>query len=415
MSKRLSQNVPELRFPEFKGDWTEKKLNEISNKISDGIHSTPQYDENGEYYFINGNNLIDDKIEFGENTKRVNKSEYLKYKSELTPQTILISINGTIGNLAFYDNEKIVLGKSACYIDLNSEENKFFVFYLLQTSSIKNHFNKELTGSTIKNLSLTTIKNTKSLFPSYKEQEKIASFLGAVDRRLTQLRRKQELLQTYKRGVMQKIFSQQIRFKQDNGSDFPNWEETKLGEIFDFKNGINADKAKYGRGKKFINVLDIINDAPIYHESIIGSVEITDQEFENNDVRHGDILFQRSSEIREEAGQSNVYLDRDKKATFGGFVIRGRPKISFNPVYFHNLLKTEAVRKEITDRSGGSTRFNVGQDSLREVPIMMCRSIEEQAKIADFLTTIDRKIETFSRQIDQTEQFKKGLLQKMFV
>jgi len=113
-------------------------------------------------------------------------------------------------------------------------------------------------------------------------------------------------------------------------SRFPEFKETLslkyLGEILDFKNGINADKSQYGSGKKFINVLDIINDAPIYHDSIIGSVEITEQEFQNNNVIYGDILFQRSSEIREESGQSNIYLDNNKEATFGGFVIRGRPK-----------------------------------------------------------------------------------------
>jgi type I restriction enzyme, S subunit len=92
---------------------------------------------------------------------------------------------------------------------------------------------------------------------------------------------------------------------------------TYLGEILDFKNGINADKSQYGRGKKFISVLDIINDSPIYYDSIIGSVDITDKEFDNNDVQYGDILFQRSSEIREEAGQSNIYLDKNRKATFG--------------------------------------------------------------------------------------------------
>jgi type I restriction enzyme, S subunit len=135
-------SVPKLRFKEFRGNWEVKKLGEISNKISDGIHSTPKYDDNGEYYFINGNNLTNNRIEFGNNTKRIGISEYLKYKSELTSQTILISINGTIGNLAFYNDEKIVLGKSACYIDLKIEENKFFVFYLFQTSSIKNILRK---------------------------------------------------------------------------------------------------------------------------------------------------------------------------------------------------------------------------------------------------------------------------------
>jgi len=245
MSKKVNRKAPKLRFSEFYGDWTEKKLSEISNKISDGIHSTPKYDENGEYYFINGNNLINSRIEFDENTKRIDISEYLKYKSDLTSQTILVSINGTIGNLSFYGNEKIILGKSACYINLKSEENKFFTFYLLQTSIIKNHFNKELTGSTIKNLSLTTIKNTKALFPSEKEQEKIASFLGAVDTRINQLRRNHELLQTYKRGVMQKIFSQQIRFKCDDGKTFPDWENKKLGELTYKVGKKNKDNIQY--------------------------------------------------------------------------------------------------------------------------------------------------------------------------
>ena len=177
--------VPALRFKEFSGDWITKALNEITGKIGDGLHSTPVYDENGQYYFVNGNNLTNSKIEISEVTKRLNGNEYSKHKIELTPQTILISINGTIGNLAFYNNEKVVLGKSACYLNLNQNENKYFVFNLLQTSKIKLHFDKELTGSTIKNLSLTTIKNTKAYFPSLPEQTKIANFLTAVDEKIT--------------------------------------------------------------------------------------------------------------------------------------------------------------------------------------------------------------------------------------
>jgi len=207
MQKIFSQQI------RFKGDdgkpfpdWEVKKLSEISNKISDGIHSTPQYDENGEYYFINGNNLIDTKIQFDVNAKRINEPEYLKYKSELTSKTILISINGTIGNLAFYNDEKVVLGKSVCYIDLKSEDDKLFVFYLLQTSNIINHFNKELTGSTIRNLSLTTIKNTKAFFPSYKEKAKIADFLTALDKKIEVVAKQIELTEQFKKGLLQKMF-----------------------------------------------------------------------------------------------------------------------------------------------------------------------------------------------------------------
>ena len=169
-----------------------------------------------------------------------------------------------------------------------------------------------------------------------------------------------------------------------NGPDlrFPEFSESLnfeyLGALLDFKNGINGDKSQYGKGIKFINVLDIIDKEPIYYDSILGCVDISDQEFEKNKVQYGDVLFQRSSEIRAEAGQSNIYLDKSQDATFGGFVIRGRPKASFNPIYFNYLLKTSFVRKEITDRSGGSTRFNIGQDSLSKIPILICDSLVER-------------------------------------
>ncbi len=139
MRKDLEKKAPSLRFPEFKGDWIAIELSKISNKISDGIHSTPKYDEEGEYFFINGNNLVADKIELSDSTKQVSQAESLKHKNELTSQTILISINGTIGNIAFYNNENIVLGKSAGYINLKEQENKLFVSYLLKTKNVRRY------------------------------------------------------------------------------------------------------------------------------------------------------------------------------------------------------------------------------------------------------------------------------------
>jgi type I restriction enzyme, S subunit len=187
-----------------------------------------------------------------------------------------------------------------------------------------------------------------------------------------------------------------------------------LGEIFDFKNGINADKSQYGQGIKFINVLDIINRDPIYYDSIIGYVDISDQEFQKSNVQYGDVLFQRSSEIREEAGQSNIYLDKNRDATFGGFVIRGRPKFEFNPIYFNCLLKTSSVRKEITDRSGGSTRFNVGQDSLSQIPILICNSLAEQEKISSFFEAIFTHLTQLYRKHQILQTYKRGVMQELF-
>lgn len=202
------ETLPKLRFPEFKdtGEWEEKKLGDITEKISDGIHSTPIYNENGQYYFVNGNNLAEDKIVINESTKRVDEIEYLKYKTELSSQTILISINGTIGNLAFFNGEKVVLGKSACYINLKPNENKYFVFNLLKTSNIQKYFEKELTGSTIKNLSLASIKNAKAFFPITAEQQKIADCLTSIDEAIAAQSQIIDLLKLHKKGLMQQLF-----------------------------------------------------------------------------------------------------------------------------------------------------------------------------------------------------------------
>ena len=200
-----------------------------------------------------------------------------------------------------------------------------------------------------------------------------------------------------------------LRFPEFEGR----WNNIKLGDLLTFKNGINADKDKYGSGIKFINVLDIINNPFITYNNILGSVEITKSEFEKNEVNYGDILFQRSSETREEVGQANVYLDRKRSAVFGGFVIRGKKKKEYDPMFMNFLLKTWLARKEITTRSGGSTRYNVGQDTLRQVVVFLT-SIPEQQKIADFFSAVDKKIELLTRKKELLEQYKKGVMQKVF-
>ena len=200
-----------------------------------------------------------------------------------------------------------------------------------------------------------------------------------------------------------------LRFKEFTDE----WEKIKLKEILEFKNGINASKEQYGKGTKFINVLDILNNDFITYDNIIGKVDIDEKTLDKYSVNYGDILFQRSSETREEVGMANVYLD-DKTATFGGFVIRGKKIANYVPTFINKVLKTDLARNEITSKSGGSIRYNVGQDILNEVQIVI-PNLQEQQKIADFLSTIDTKIEKISDELENLKEFKKGLLQQMFV
>jgi type I restriction enzyme, S subunit len=191
------------------------------------------------------------------------------------------------------------------------------------------------------------------------------------------------------------------------------WKNRKLDEFLEFKNGINAPKEQYGSGYKYISVLDILNNDFITYDKIIGSINVSQEVINKYPVNYGDILFQRSSETREEVGTASVYLDKEKTATFGGFVIRGRKIGEYEPAFLYSLLKTDLSRNQITSKSGGSTRYNVGQDILSSV-ILPFPSIPEQQKIASFFTTIDQKIAQLKKKKDLLEQYKKGVTQKIF-
>lgn len=198
------ETVPRRRFREFEGEWKKIKLGDVAKKIGDGLHGTPIYSDNSDIFFINGNNLNNGKIEINENTKRVDKNEFKKNNKDLNTNTILISINGTIGNIARYYDEKVMLGKSVGYFIF--KENCNFYYHILQTNSVQNFFLHELTGSTIKNLSLKTLRETEILLPSVLEQQKIAALLTSLDELITTQTQKLEALKTHKKGLMQQLF-----------------------------------------------------------------------------------------------------------------------------------------------------------------------------------------------------------------
>ncbi len=172
------------KIPQY---WELNYLKNLSTKIGDGIHSTPEYLDNTEYHFINGNNLIDGYIKLNENTGTVSEDEYKKYKLNLNEKTILLSINGTIGNTSFFNNEKIVLGKSACYINCNKKLHVNYLFYLLNSLSVQNYFDLEKTGTTIFNLSLESIRNMIIPLPPYDEQKNITDFLTKFYKKIDSL------------------------------------------------------------------------------------------------------------------------------------------------------------------------------------------------------------------------------------
>ena len=196
------------------GKWEKKELRELTSILGDGLHGTPKYTIEGEYYFINGNNLNDGKIEFKENTKRVNIDEFNKHKKNLADSTVLVSINGTLGNIAFYNGEKIILGKSACYFNLKENVDKGFVKYVLSSRYFINYANREATGATIKNVSLKSMREFKVPCPPLKEQQTIVRQLDALRAETQKLeavyQKKIADLEELKKSILQKAFAGEL-------------------------------------------------------------------------------------------------------------------------------------------------------------------------------------------------------------
>ncbi len=202
---RNGSQIPGVRFKGFTDAWEQRKLDELTIFIGDGLHGTPKYDENGSYYFINGNNLVDNKVSVTEETKKVAFEALGNDDRRLDSTAILMSINGTIGTLARYNNENIMLGKSVAYITPKNI-NRDFLFYQLQGNVIQSYFYKNLTGTTIKNLGLGTIKNTIVMSTLSEEESTIGRFFYKLDQYITLHQRKLERLQEVKKGLLQKMF-----------------------------------------------------------------------------------------------------------------------------------------------------------------------------------------------------------------
>lgn len=206
-------NLIKSRFVEMFGDpitndkgWNTVELNSICDGIGDGLHGTPEYDENGEYPFINGNNLMNDAIEITQATKMVNEDTYKKHFIELTDNAILLSINGTLGKLAFYNGEKVMLGKSACYCNLKPEINREFVYGVMKTDAFTGFLETNATASTIKNVGLKAIRGFNLILPPEELQIQFVEFSRQVDKLKFEVQKSLDETQTLMDSLMQQYF-----------------------------------------------------------------------------------------------------------------------------------------------------------------------------------------------------------------
>ena len=187
------------------------------------------------------------------------------------------------------------------------------------------------------------------------------------------------------------------------------WEEHELSEYLDFKNGLNPKPNQFGKGIKFISVMDILNNAVITYDCIRASVSVSEEDMSAFSVQKGDILFQRSSETLEDVGRANVYVD-DIPAVFGGFVIRGKQKTNYNPLFFKYLLSSPLARKRIIRMGAGAQHFNIGQEGLSKVKLPFA-CIDEQNKIAKILYLLDKRISLQNKIIEDLKKLKSAIIE----
>lgn len=169
------------------------------------------------------------------------------------------------------------------------------------------------------------------------------------------------------------------------------WEQRKLSELLSFSNGFNGSKELYGAGIPYISVMDILNNDFITYDVIQNKVNIDEETKQRFIVEYGDVLFQRSSENVEDAGKSNVYLDAENNAIFGGFVIRGKKICDYDAMFLKNNLETSFVRSQITSRAQGAQHINISQETLGAVQVMI-PTMSEQEKIGTCFKQLDNLI-----------------------
>lgn len=415
MRVKSANTLPALRFSGYTSQTETHELGKVT-KVIDCKHRTPEYVERG-IPIVSPGSIRWGEIDLVSPTKRVTEEDYESLMDHCEPgvSDLVFSRNQSLGIASYITSgERFVLGQDTVLIR-QKNGNGMLIFHRLQTTGTQNLIARLSGGSTFSRINLKDIRLLPLTLPKEEsEQLKIADFLTTVDGRIGQLIRKRALLEDYKKGVMQQLFTQSIRFRDDHGNDFPDWEEKKLGELTS-KVGSGSTPtggAKVYRqfGVLFIrsqnvnkNALDLTNSTFItsaIHEKMKGST-----------VQPLDVLLNITGAS---IGRSCVVPEGFSTGNVNQHVCIIRPRWELSALFLQLYLSSFWGQKLILRGQAGGGREGLNFQSIRIFKIPMPIP-EEQTKIADFLSAIDRKIESVATQITETQTFKRGLLQQMFV
>ncbi|AQU78422.1 restriction endonuclease subunit S [Planococcus faecalis] len=406
-------NVPQLRFSGFDGEWNKFILEDIAI-VKDGTHDSPKYYSTG-YPLVTSKNLMKNGDLDLENVSLISEKDFMEInkRSKVDVGDILFGMIGTLGNPVRVQSSDFAI-KNVALIKESKVSNEYILHYL-GSKSIEKQFHLNQAGGTQKFIGLGLIRDLKIYLPSEKELQKVASFLTLLDRKINKQQEKIEKLEQFKKGMMQKIFSQELRFRDEGGGKFGEWYIKTLGELGEFKRSYSFSRNNEGEGEychihygdihtKLNSIVDQKTELP--NISVKGVLE---------EIETGDVLFADASEDYKDLGKSIVITDnQNRKIVAGLHTHRFKPSALINSVFLMYFTKTESYTTFIRKYGTGVSVLGISKTNLRiiDVPVP---SVKEQEKIADYLLSMEKKIKKEKEKLLALEEQKKGFMQGMFI
>ncbi|HDB5349178.1 TPA: restriction endonuclease subunit S [Staphylococcus aureus] len=408
MSNTQKKNVPELRFPGFEGEWEEKQFADFT-KINQGLQiaiNERKTEYSPELYFYITNEFL-------------RPNSQTKYFIENPPQSviankedILMTRTGNTGKVvtnvfgAFHNN----------FFKIKFDKNlydRLFLVVVLNSSKIQNKILSLAGSSTIPDLNHSDFYSISSSYPLLREQQKIGKFFSKLDRQIELEEQKLELLKQQKKGYMQKIFSQELRFKDENGNDYPEWESKSIQEIFENKGGTALETEFNFDGNYKVISIGSYSINSTYNDQNIRVNK--NKKTEKYILSKGDLAMVLNDKTKDGKiiGRS-IFIDKDNQYIYNQRTERLIPFAENDNKFLWFLMNTDLIRNKIKGMMQGATQVYINYSSIKLISIQL-PLLEEQQKIRGFLEVLSGITTEQLHKIDQLKERKKAFLQKMFI
>ncbi|EOD3682659.1 restriction endonuclease subunit S, partial [Staphylococcus aureus] len=375
MSNTQKKNVPELRFPGFEGEWEEKKLGDLTDRV---IRKNKNLESKKPLTISGQLGLIDQTEYFSKSVSSKNLENYTLIKNGEFAYNKSYSNGyplGAIKRLTRYDSG--VLSSLYICFSIKSEMSKDFMEAYFDST----HWYREVSGIAVEgarnhgllNVSVNDFFTILIKYPSLEEQQKIGKFFSKLDRQIELEEQKLELLQQQKKCYMQKIFSQELRFKDENGEDYPDWKEKKLGDITEQSMyGIGASATRFDSKNIYIRITDIDEKSRKLNYQNLTTPDELNNKYK---LKRNDILFARTG-----ASTGKSYIHKEEKDIynyyFAGFLIKFEIDEQNNPLFIYQFTLTSKFNKWVKVMSVRSGQPGINSEEYAKLPLVLPNKLE---------------------------------------